>query len=184
MATALQKIEAEPQQYPPFPVGLSQAAQATVIGGQRVGALWKRIEDHVAHRWSARNVTWIIEGAGEWLPSLTPIVAITAIEQWQTSAWVPVAVSPTPMGGLYFPTDCHYRVSANVGAGPTPQDADEAFRRLAEYLAGIRGNPSEISSRRSVGDVTNSVRTEPDFMGMAMHKSGAADLLRNYRSVV
>ncbi|WP_299842148.1 hypothetical protein [uncultured Roseovarius sp.] len=184
MATALQKIEADPMQYPALPVGLSQAALAAVVTDQRLNSMWKRIESHVAHRWTARTVTWVVEGAGEWLPSLTPVVDISTVEQWQDSTWVPVTVSPTPMGGLYFPSDCHHRVVANVGAGPAPDDVTEAFRRLAEYLAGIRGNASEVSFRRSVGDVTNTVRTEPDFMGMALQKSGAADLLRDYRSVV
>lgn len=184
MATALQQIEAEPLQYPALPEGLSQSALAAVISDQKVASIWKRIEDHVVHRWTERRVTWIIDGQGDWLPPLTPIAEIITVEKWEVSAWVAVTVEPTPMGGLSFPTDCHYRVVATVGGGLAPVNVTEAFRRMAEYLGGIRGSASELSFTRSVGDVTNRIRNEPDFMGMALQKSGAADLLRHYRSVV
>lgn len=184
MATALQQIEAEPLQYPPLPEGLSQPALAAVVSDQRAGSIWKRIEDHVAHRWTERRVTWIVEGSGDWTPPLSPIAEIITVEEWQNSTWMAVSVSPTPMGGLNFPNDNHYRVVATVGAGLAPVNVVEAFRRMAEYLGGIRGSASEMSSARSVGDVTNRVRNEADFMGMALQKSGAADLLRNHRSVV
>ncbi|WP_371170691.1 hypothetical protein [Aliiroseovarius sp. 2305UL8-7] len=184
MATALQQIEAEPLLYPALPQGLSQPALAAVVSNQQVGAIWKRIEDHVAHRWTERRVTWIVEGCGDWLPPLAPIVEILTVEKWLDATWVAATVTPSPLGGLSLPTDGHYRVVATVGGGLAPVSVTEAFRRMAEYLGGIRGSASERSFRRSVGDVSNTFHHETDFMGMALLKSGAADLLRNYRSVL
>lgn len=154
--------------------------------GLSQAALWRRLERWMSHRWGVRVVTWRIKGPGAWEPRLTPAV-ITASEIWNptTADWTPVTLEPGPMG--YSLDDGPYRITADVGeTDPPPEEVQEAFRRLAEYVAeaeigyafGARGAGS-VSER--VGDLSAAVRRPTNWMALAMQNSGAADLLRQHR---
>jgi len=60
--------EGNPANYPTV-TGLSTRAAAL-----NLPALWKRIEHHIAYRYSERQVTYLVEGPGEFIPHLKPFV--------------------------------------------------------------------------------------------------------------
>ncbi|WP_128910776.1 hypothetical protein [Tropicibacter alexandrii] len=175
MAETIKQTEALPASYPEI--------APRWVSGQLTGTdfepdpaqLWQQIERHVAHRWTAREVVWIVEGEGDWRPPLTP-ATIATVEVWENQSWTETTPPPSPFGGYALPSDGPYRITASVGSGTPPADVVEAFRRLHEYSRGI----------------VDSFKNEPAFTGgeegiprawaaKALHLSGAADLLRNYR---
>ena len=81
MIETVKQIEAVPATYPAMPGGLSDAAQLL-----HSAALWARIESHIAHRFTTREVVWILDGCGDWTVPLTP-ATITASERWNGEAW-------------------------------------------------------------------------------------------------
>jgi hypothetical protein len=174
MAIIIRAIEDAPEAFPDAPSGLSAAAAAL-----DPAMIWRRLEAYLAHRWSEREVIWTVEGPGEWTPPLTPATLETA-EYWDGSAYVETALAPGPLG--HELEAYTYRLTATVGGGPVPEDAAEAFRRLAEYLAADAGTPG--SSRYSVtigGNLSEAIDRNPAWMARALQNSGAADLLRRYR---
>lgn len=175
MAVTIRQTEAAPAAYPAAPSGLSTAAAAL-----DAGMIWQRIESYVAHRWSERNVTWIVEGCGEWHPPLTP-ATIATVETWRADAWEAVTLSPSPVGGYVLPGGS-YRFKGTVGAGTVPAAVNEAFRRLAEYLAATsKGTPGTSRERVTAGSVTVDKSRSESWAAQAMANSGAGDLLRNLR---
>jgi hypothetical protein len=60
---------------------------------------------------------------------------------------------------------------------------NEAFRRLAEYVAGKPGRYAGASFESvNIGEaISESVRRDPAWMAMALQNSGAGDLLRSFR---
>ena len=180
MPTTIRQLEPVPSTWPPSPSGLSAAAAAL-----DPAALWLRIESYIARRYTARQVIWTVEGSGEWLPPLSP-ASITTVEFWNGSAWTASTAVASPLGGLSFDSEGPWRVTANVGGGAMPAAVSEAYRRLAEYLAAERksGGPAPGASRftEKLGDISLETERAPTWSARALVNSGAADLLRSYRS--
>lgn len=174
-AVTIRQTEAAPDVYPAAPGGLSTAAAAL-----DADMLWQRIEAYVAHRWTERAVTWIVEGCGEWIPPLTP-ATITTVEIWRADAWEAVTLSPAPEGGYSLPGGT-YRFAGTVGAGDPPAAVLEAFRRLAEYMAADAGQAGATSESTNVpGVLAREVSRSASWAARGMANSGAGDLLRNFR---
>ncbi len=179
MAVTLKQTETTPAAYPAAPAGLS--AEATAI----LDAVWRRIEAYVAFRTAARDVVWIVEGCGAWVPPLTP-ATITNVEVWQVDAWQAVTLPPSPLGGYVLPGEGPYRFTGTAGddAADVPADLTEAVRRLSEYMAAVPD--LEHAGARTVSETvpdvyTSTVERSPAWLAQALINSGAADLLRTYR---
>lgn len=180
----MKQTEAAPEQYPAADVTLSEAAL-----GLDADMVWQRIEAYTVHRWTPRAVVWVVEGPGEWVPPLSP-AAIDAVEVWSkgAEAWEAASLSPSPLGGYHLPASGPYRFTGIVGEPPSPlpdlpANVREAFRRLAEYMAAKPGKPGAMSESVTAGSVSLSHRRSASWMAEAMQNSGAADLLRRYRTV-
>jgi hypothetical protein len=181
MATTLKQTEGTPDDFPdvaPLPA-LSTAAAAL-----DPAMLWQRIESYIAHRWTARDIVWVVEGPGEWVPPLTPAV-IETLEVWSCGAfeWEAVTLDASPLGGYYLPASGPYRFGGIVGDDDSelPAAVVEAFRRLAEYMAAKAGKPGATSERITAGSVALGHSRSASWMAQAMENSGAGDLLRPYR---
>jgi hypothetical protein len=176
MATTIKQTESEPEDYPDAPDGLSTAAAAL-----DAAMIWQRIEAYTAQRWTERAVTWIVEGCGEWVPPLSPAV-ITAVEVWSgANVWETATLTASPLGGYYLRASGPYRFTATVGDADVPAAVNEAFKRLAEYMAGKRGKAGASSESISAGSISLTHRRSASWMAEAMQNSGAGDLLRPYR---
>lgn len=178
MATTIKQDEAAPDSYPVVAVDLSAAAWAL---DEEI--VWERIESWVAWRWTARGVTWIAEGPGEWAPPLAP-ATIATTEVWTTAgAWEAAELTAAPLGGYVLPGAGPYRFSATVGGGepPLPFAVEEAVRRLAEYMAADAGTPGATREQTSAGPITLGHSRSASWLAEAMQNSGAGDLLRPYR---
>ena len=170
MIRAIRQEEALPASYP--------AVEGVPAGA--LAATWQRIEHYTAHRFAPRQVVWRLDtDAGEWHPPLGPVVLISA----QQPGGDPFTPEAGPMGGYMLP-EGHVTVTATVGAGPVPGAVSEAVRRLNIYLA--------VSDGMMVDGMLNIPRSTDERpplewrdvpAGMALIKSGAADLLRAYRRV-
>jgi hypothetical protein len=174
MIETIRQDEDMPASYPAAPDTLSTAAAALDLP-----MVWQRLEAYVAHRWTERAVTWIVEGCGEWRPPLTP-ATITTVEIWRSEAWEAVTLSPSPSGGYVLPGGT-YRFVGTAGGGTVPEAVNEAFRRLAEYMATKAGKPGVRSERISAGSVSVSQTRSASWTAEAIQNSGAGDLLRTYR---
>lgn len=183
MVEVLKQQEVPPAAYPAVPDGLSVRALAL-----DANALWQRIEAYTAHRFSEREVVWVIEASegADWCPSLTPIASHVA-EKWEGGAWVAVTMPNGPLG-LCVPSDGQFRVTAQVGVGPVPKAVSEAFRRLAEYSVEIStdgmvgGHAAHQSHDVNIaGEMQESFARSQTWAAKALQLSGAADLLRPYR---
>jgi hypothetical protein len=175
MSTTTKQTEGAPAAYPATPSGLSAAAEAL-----DPAMIWQRLESYVAHRWTARDVVWTVEGPSDWQPPLTP-ATIATVEIWQADAWESVTLSPSALGGYVLPGCGPYRFTGTVGDGTVPAAVNEAFRRLAEYMAAKKGKPGATSERVTAGSVTVEQSRAASWMAKALQNSGAADLLRTYR---
>ncbi|MEQ8400697.1 MAG: hypothetical protein RIB53_00920 [Roseitalea porphyridii] len=180
-ALTISQTESIPNDYPAV-TGLSSAAL-----GVDQNALWQRIEGYVAHRWTARNVEWIVEGPGEWKPLLIP-AAVNQTDVWRNDEWQSVTLKAAPLGGYRLPAGGPYRIVASVGAGPVAAAVLEAYRRLAEWTADAENAritwASHAGAKRAamnVDGVSLTMSRDPNFAAHAMQMSGAADLLRSYR---
>lgn len=176
MAVTIKQTEGAPESYPDSPAGLSTGAAAL-----DAALLWQRIEAYVALRTTERDVSWVVEGCGEWQPPLTP-ATIATTEVWQSDAWQAIDLAPSPIGGYMLPGDGPYRFTGTAGNNDAdvPAMVLEAFRRLAEYTAEIQFEYIGVRSV-NVPDVASEELAPPSFRAMALQNSGAADLLRNYR---
>ncbi|SNT37601.1 hypothetical protein [Tropicimonas sediminicola] len=177
MIDVLERTEAIPASYP----AVTTYAHLEQYTGDMFPTLdpdeiWQRIEAYTAFRWSEREVTWIIEGSGQWKPDLTP-ATVTATEVWFADAWAPVELTPSAVGGYVFAGDGPYRITATVGGGTVPKAVEEAWRRLHEYSRGVADAYLGSQALRSRGDS----ETITGWAGKALQLSGAADLLRPYR---
>lgn len=176
-AATLSEHEAIPAAYPATPSGLTGPAASA-----DPAVIWARIEAWTAWRWSARAVTWIAEGPGEWRPRLHPFT-IATVEIWDGDAWLTSEPGRTPLGG-YELGFASYRFTGTAGASDAPPAAvQEAWRRLASYSEkrGDRAPGSSVTSF-TLGDLSERVERSPDWLARALINSGAADLLRPYRS--
>lgn len=178
MAVTIRQTESPPATWPASPPGLSTEAAAL-----DAAFIWQRIEAYIAFRTTARDVSWVVEGCGEWVPPLAP-ATITNVEVWQADAWVAVTLRPSPLGGYVLPGRGPYRFTGTAGDddADVPADLLEAFRRLAEYAATTDDKPGARSFSETVPDVyTGAIERSPAWMAQALVNSGAADLLRKYR---
>lgn len=185
--TLLHIDESEPAAYPAAPADLSPAAAALPPA-----LVWQRIEAFIRYRWAERQVVWIVNGGAirtgrgrDWTPSLYPASAMS-IEFWDRGLedWGPVGQVPkTPLGGYLLARNETYRITATVGSPDTPPAAVlEAYRRLAEYMAAEQSTPAGARSYSiDVGQISESIRIDPNFAARSIFNSGAGDLLRPYR---
>jgi hypothetical protein len=176
MAVTIKQTEAAPAAYPATPKGLSKAAAAL-----DAAMIWQRLETYIAYRWTARAVTWIVDGPGDWDSPLAP-ATIATIEIWEDDAWQSFTPSPSPAGGYVLSGCGPYRFTGTVGGGSVPAAVNEAFKRLAEYMAADQGTAGAATE---LADIPGVMRTEitraPSWMARAIANSGAGDLLRNFR---
>lgn len=182
MPTTIRQIEGVPETWPAAPEGLSTAAAALPAG-----MVWNRIETWIAYRYAARTIQWVAEGPGEWVPPLSP-TTIEDVEWWNGSAWEAVTLSASPLGGYELEGLGPYRFTGTVGVdgADIPAPVSEAYRRLAEYMAGddSRAPPGARTFNEAVPDLASvSFERSPAWLAQAMAYSGAADLLRNLRRV-
>jgi hypothetical protein len=106
-------------------------------------------------------------------------VTVDSAEKWDGGAWETVTLDPSPLG--YDLQIATYRVTATVGSTDAPPEAVlEAYRRLAEYFAQVRTDPA--SGHTSIQDGDFSFDRPAAWAARAMQYSGAADLLRSYRT--
>jgi hypothetical protein len=177
MAVTLKQTEATPADYPSTD-GLTLSTAAAALDAAMI---WQRIESYIAHRWSERDVTWVVEGPGEWTAPLTP-ATITSVDVWSgADDWQPIELSPSPLGGYFLPGSGPYRFTGTVGGGNLPEGVREAFRRLAEYMANAPGQSGASSERVTAGSLSFAYTYSPSWVAAAMQNSGAGDLLRRYR---
>jgi hypothetical protein len=179
MAVTVRQAEGVPASYPAAPDGLSTAAAA--LDPEMV---WQRIESYIAHRYSERDIEWIVEGPGEWHPPLSP-ATISKVEVWCERAheWETITPDASPLGGYWLSATGPFRFTATVGGGDVPASVDTAWSRLAEYMAAKPGTPGATSESTRAGSVETSKSRDANWMAQAMQNSGAADLLRTYRKV-
>ncbi|MEM8574193.1 MAG: hypothetical protein AAGF48_06120 [Pseudomonadota bacterium] len=181
-ATTLEQYESPLAERGVRPPGLSEDASKL-----EPDEIWVRLEAYTAYRFWPREVVWNVEGPGDWSVPLYP-ATIEKVEAWLDDAWTETtAYGPSPHG-LNFPSDALYRITADVGRWSSDTNTclvypfDEAYRRLAEYIAadGIP-NYSKIVWN-SVGRSGGHIGLRPYYwMPKALQLSGAADILRNYR---
>jgi hypothetical protein len=178
MATLIKQIEAIPTAYPAVG-GLSAAAMALDRA-----MIWQRIESYVAHRYAERTVVWIVEGPGEFVPPLTP-ATVSRVEVWSgADEWETTTLDASPLGGYYLKCTGPYRFTATVGASAgIPASVNQAYRRLAEYMAAKPGKAGATSERITAGSINIEHSRDEAWMAAALQNSGAADLLRPYRRV-
>ncbi len=179
MTYIIRHTEGTPTNYPII-TGLSEAADAL-----NKGALWRRIEHHVAYRWAERNVMWWVEGIGEFIPPLGPAL-VNSISIWNGTGWEGASLDETPLGyDLNYST---YLFDTTVGTdylAGVPDDVAESYRRLAEYLAVEDTLPPGVTEYTLDvgGDVRETTRRSASHTAKALVNSGAADLLRPYRRI-
>lgn len=176
MAETLKQVEAVPVAYPATPAGLSTEASAL-----DANMIWSRIETYIACRFTSRAVVWTVEGPGEWVPPLTP-ATITTTEVWQNDAWTAATLTASPLGGYVLDGSGPYRFTGTAGGGTVPAAVNEAFRRLAEYMADDTDRAGAGRYEVNIGgEWQEGFDRNPAWMARAMSNSGAGDLLRNYR---
>ncbi|NIY97281.1 MAG: hypothetical protein HWE39_23290 [Oceanospirillaceae bacterium] len=172
MATTLKQTEAAAN----YPTVYGLSTEAAALDKY---VIWPRIEAYIAHRFAARDVVWIAEGPGEWVAPLTP-ATVSTVEVWEVYSWAEVTLNPTPLGGLELENST-YRISASVGGGSVPDVVEEAYKRLAEYMAETADRPGASSYAMKLGDLWEETERAPTWLARALQNSGAADLLRAYR---
>lgn len=113
----LQQIEAVPATWPDAPTGLSDGAAALPAA-----MIWARIEAWVAWRWTARDMSWVVSGPGDWSPPLTP-VTVSTVELWdaQNGVWTATALTASPLGGYVLDGEGPYRFTGSGGDSSTPR---------------------------------------------------------------
>ena len=182
MAATIKQTEAAPESYPdlgsPSPLSATAAALDAAM-------IWQRIESYVAWRWTPRDVTWIVEGCGEWAPPLAP-ATIGTVEVWSRAGeWESADLPASPLGGYFLTASGPYRFTATIGDDNEPRAAVlEAFRRVAEYFAARPGKPGATSENIQAGSVSISHSRSATWLAKAIDNSGAGDLLRQYRRAV
>ena len=172
----LTEDEQAPASYPTAPSGLSTAASAL-----DADALWQRIEQFITRRWNERQVVWIVEGPGVFAPRLQP-ATIDTREVWNGDSWESVTLDAAPLGDELDAKT--YRFTATVGStDDPPASINEAFVRLAEYLAdqSFIGRVATSGTRDLNSTVQATSERPAAWQSKALYYSGAADLLRRYR---
>jgi hypothetical protein len=173
MAVTVRQAESAPASYP--------------VLDPAVGAeVWQRLESYIAHRYSERDIEWIVEGPGEWHPPLAP-ATIDTVEVWSCRAneWENITPDASPLGGYWLPATGPFRFTGTVGVddADVPASVDTAAQRLSEYMGAKPGTAGATSERTRAGSVEVDKSRDAAWMAQAMQNSGAADLLRTFRRV-
>lgn len=159
-------IESETEisiEYPPGPAGL-------VVNVPE--AIWERMENYVACRWSTAEVEYIVSApcAIDWRPPAYPWVIDTVDgDPAEVNTFGEVTLKPG-----------RHRVVCTIGGQEVTEGVNEAFRRLAAYYADP--DTRKGYTRYSVnlaGDVSESWSRRAGTDGLAA--TGAAELLKKYR---
>jgi hypothetical protein len=113
MATVIQINETPSPTFPATPSPLSVAAKA--IGP---AVIWQRIESYIVWRWTPRDVNWVVEGPGEFHPTLAP-ATIATVEAWSRGAnvWETATLDASPLGGYVLPCTGPYPPSISRSSG-------------------------------------------------------------------
>lgn len=170
-------IRSEIEALGPYPSGPAGVEYSPDLDEDTV---WQRIEAWVNYRWSPREVTWLVEGCGEFIPPLRP-ATITSIERWGDDAYGPDLTRSGPMGGVLLATPGVYRIRATVGSDTPPAAALEAFARLYEFMAATRADEHHGARSYSLSAVSGAgkrISRFAEYKARALELSGAADLLR------
>lgn len=173
--TLIKQVETPPVTYKTVS-GLSDKAQALDSG-----AIWQRIEAWISYRWPERPVTWIVQGCGLFVPPLADwsITTIEAAGQtWETTELAHDVTGIVLEGATY-------RITAQVGSdADLPALVAEAYRRLAEYLAEVDSSmPAGVTRfSEAIGPFTTTTTRAAHAKAQALQLSGAADLLRPWRT--
>lgn len=168
-------IRSEIEAFGPYPTvshDLSADLSADVV--------WQRIEAWVNWRWSPREVVWLVEGCGEFVPPLHP-ATVTSVEFWSDEAYAPDVTRSGPLGGVLLTAAGVYRIKATVGAGPVPAAVESAFARLYDYFLACGAEEYEGArsySLTAVSGAAKRVSRHAEWKARALELSGAADLLR------
>lgn len=181
MAITRKQTEAAPAAYPAI------SGVVIPVEDETLEWVWQRIEAHIAHRFTPRQVVWLVEGEGEWTPPLCPVTALSA-EKWEMGAWAAATLPEGPYG-YELPGDGPYRITATVGGGDVPPAVDKAVTRVANYLTTLTDKDGPKIWATSVtqpnnpetGENGGSYQRPKDWAANALINSGAADLLRPYR---
>jgi len=177
MATTLKITESPPSAYPTIATGLASPTAAFLA------AVWQRMESFIGWRWGSRSCVFIVEGPGSWASPLQPVTTVASIEFWNASdAWEAVTPRSDPLGGYCFDAGV-YRVTATIGDPVTPPGAvQEAFRRLANYLAENDGSEAGLQKTEIEGLGTVEF-AQQHIAARSIQYSGAGDLLRPWRNL-
>jgi len=175
MAAFQEAVAGDPDADPPVP--------AIPAGRLSWAALWARLDQWVVFRWTPRAVDWWVrtEREIEFVPRLRPLVSVDEVQVFESGAYASRTIERTARG-VILPESGDWQVTATIGAAPTPPDATEASRLLAEYWATqLDALPGVHTSKLSVGgSFDTQEERDPRFMAKALELSGAADLLRRY----
>lgn len=176
MATTLSEHEALPAAYPHVQRWAGDLHVQTIEDASVPrNVTWQRIEAWIDMRWSARAVTYVAEGPGDWTARLQPFTVETS-EAWCDDAWQTVELRPSPLGGVILPDAGPYRITGAAGDDTSPPDTiREAWRRLHEYALAV-ANSKYAETAANEGIATG-------WAARAMVLSGAADLLRPWRKL-
>ena len=169
-ATTIQQTEDAPDEYPDPPAGLSAAAAAL-----DPAMVWQRIEAYTVWRFSEREVVWVVEGCGEWLPPLhvavidTRLAGTGGFDVFRLARKDPdlallrvILVGDAAEGGaLRLARDVGAYAALVRGAFPERLDADAPI---------AREDPAGGSSRRRVDPSGKPSRTE--FRRVAVREDG------------
>ena len=170
MNLILSQIESQPEAYP--------AVEG--VSGDALAMAWQRVEHYTKQRFASRAVVWTVQGdtSRVWYAPLGPIISI---EGEIIDGGVPF--TPTPCGIGWWLPNGPVSLMAIVGAGPVPAAVSTAVRRLANYYDADVPIPGGVRSYSlNVGDMSESMTVVAGRFAKAMQESGAADLLRPYRS--
>ena len=149
--------------YPPAPEGVTDTVPAVI---------WSIMENYVATRWSTSEAEFVVysDGRCAWRPPFVPFSIETVDgEPASLNAFGEVMLEPG-----------RHRIVCQIGGKAVTADVEEAYRRLAAYMADP--DTRKGYSRYSVnigGDLSESWSRARN--SSAIGNSGAAELLRKYR---
>ena len=158
------------------------------LTGDDLATAWVRVEQWISYRWAARNVVWslaICADGTNFTPRFRPFTLATA-EHWDdaSAAWVSTAPKVGPFG--YILDSGFWRITGVAGDGSyPPSDVREAVRRLGAYTKEVKAAMPGGLVRESleIGEMSITRARPADALASAIHRSGAADLLRRYRGL-
>lgn len=146
------------------------AAPADVVGSIPE-VIWGKLESYVACRWSTSLVEFFVDApcSSDWRPPYFPYVIETVDGQ-------PASVNE--YGEVNIPAGRHV-ISCTIGGQPVTPGIEDAYRRLAAYMASEDRNGYSRYSVSLGGEIQESWSRIKN--SNALGNSGAAELLTKYR---